>query len=110
MILSDLLDLPVHDATERLGYCVDARLVLDAPVVGPLAGARLHGLVVSPRTGTSFMGYERSGLTAPWPLAQWLRHRHRGTFFLMWEDVLRVTTDRIVVVTDATRYDPSPTD
>jgi len=107
MILSDLLDLPVQDSTGgRLGFCVDARLVLDGPAGGgPLAGARLHGLVVSPRTRTSFMGYERSGVRRPWPLGALLERRHAGTFLLLWDDVVGVEGGRIVVADGAVRYD-----
>jgi len=107
MILSDLLDLPVQDPTgRRLGFCIDARLVLDAPAgAGPLAGARLHGLVVSPRTRTSFMGYERSGVRRPWPLGALLERRHAGTFLVLWEDVVGVERERILVAGNAVRYD-----
>ena len=85
MLLSDLLDAPVRDSDGRaLGYVVDVRLVLD----GVLAAPRLHGLLVSPRTGTSFLGYERTDENSPALLARWLRHRHRGTFLVLWDDVL----------------------
>lgn len=88
MILSDLLDLPVRDADGRpLGFVVDVRLVLDGPLDGTLAAPRLHGLLVSPRTGTSFLGYERTDENAPALIARWLRHRHRGTFLVLHEDV-----------------------
>ncbi len=89
MLLSDLLDAPVRDSDGRaLGFVVDVRLVLDGPLDGVLAAPRLHGLLVSPRTGTSFLGYERTGENAPALLARWLRHRHRGTFLVLWDDVL----------------------
>lgn len=89
MLLSDLLDAPVRDADGRtLGFVVDVRLVLDGPLDGVLAAPRLHGLLVSPRTGTSFLGYERTDENSPALLARWLRHRHRGTFLVLWDDVL----------------------
>jgi sporulation protein YlmC with PRC-barrel domain len=88
MILSDLLDAPVIDADgRRLGFVVDVRLVLDGPLDGLLAAPRVHGLRVSPRTGTSFLGYERTDENAPALLAHWLRRRHRGTFLVLWSDV-----------------------
>ena len=88
MLLSDLLDARVVDERGRpLGFVVDVRLVLDGPLDGALAAPRLHGLLVSPRTGTSFLGYERSDARAPAVLAGWLRRRHRGTFLVLWEDV-----------------------
>ncbi|GEA84054.1 hypothetical protein CWIS_04580 [Cellulomonas sp. A375-1] len=90
MLLSDLLDAPVRDSDGRaLGYVVDVRLVLDGPLDGVLAAPRLHGLLVSPRTGTSFLGYERTDENSPALLARWLRHRHRGTFLVLWSDVVR---------------------
>ena len=87
MLLSDLLDAPVRDSDGRaLGFVVDVRLVLDGPLDGVLAAPRLHGLLVSPRTGTSFLGYERTDENSPALLARWLRHR--GTFLVLWDDVL----------------------
>ncbi|GAA4706028.1 hypothetical protein APR04_001821 [Promicromonospora umidemergens] len=91
MIASDLLDVPVHDAAgAHLGWVVDLRFVLDGTPDTHLARARLHGLVVSPRTRTSFMGFERSSVRHPWPIAPLLRWRHRGTFLVHWPDVARV--------------------
>src|SRR4051794_37862424 len=88
MILGDLLDAPVRGSSdEPLGYVVDVRFVLDGPLDGQLAAPRLHGLLVSPRTGTSFLGYERTGVRSPALLARWLRRRHRGTFLVPWADV-----------------------
>ena len=94
MTLADLLDLTVRDAHGRhLGYVVDVRLVLDGPVRGALRAPRLHGLLVSPRTRTSFLGYERAGARGPWPVAAFLRWRHRGTFLALWDDVAAVTSE-----------------
>jgi sporulation protein YlmC with PRC-barrel domain len=91
MIISDLLDVPVHDdAGAHLGWVVDVRFVLDGPPDTSLARARLHGLVVSPRSRTSFMGFERSSVRHPWPVASILRWWHRGTFLVHWPDVARV--------------------
>lgn len=91
MILGDLLDTPVRGpADDCLGYVVDVRLVLDGPLDGPLAAPRLHGLLVSPRTGTSFLGYERTAVRSPALVARWLRWRHRGTFLVHWQDVAAV--------------------
>jgi hypothetical protein len=69
---------------------VDVRFVLDGPPDTSLARARLHGLVVSPRSRTSFMGFERSSVRHPWPVASILRWWHRGTFLVHWPDVARV--------------------
>ncbi|WP_264794843.1 hypothetical protein [Arthrobacter mangrovi] len=43
------------------------------------------------------MGNERSRVTAPWPLAQLLRWRHRGAFLVAWEDVERIDRRRVVL-------------
>lgn len=107
MTLGDLLDLAVRDDHGgHLGYVVDVRLVLDEPPRGLLAAPRLHGLLVSPRTRTSFLGYERSQVRGPWPVAALLRHRHRGTFLVLWEDVAAVGPD-VVLRAGCRRYDPA---
>jgi hypothetical protein len=62
------------------------------------------GLVISPRTRSSFLGYERSTATAPFLLAQLLRWRHRGTFLAGWEDVAKVGDDLVVLRPRYTRY------
>jgi sporulation protein YlmC with PRC-barrel domain len=88
MLLTDLLDKPVHAADGTpIGHVIDVRFVLDGPPGPLLAAARLHGLLVSPRTRTPFLGYERTSVSAPWPLAQLMRRWHRGTFMVRWEDV-----------------------
>jgi len=111
MILSDLLDARVHDAAGRaLGFVVDVRLVLDGPPDGVLAPPRLHGLLVSPRTGTSFLGYERTDENAPAVLARWFRRRHRGTFLVLWDDVAASGTDEgpgVVLRDGYRRWDPA---
>ncbi|MBO9555330.1 PRC-barrel domain containing protein [Cellulomonas sp.] len=108
MILGDLLDSPVVDPAGRpLGFVVDVRLVLDGPVEGPLAAPRVHGLLVSPRTGTSFLGYERTGLRAPALLARYLRWRHRGSFLVHWTDVEEASADRVTLVEGYRRWSPA---
>lgn len=108
MILSDLLDAPVTDARgARIGYVIDARFVLDGPLDGLLAVPRLHGLLVSPRTGTSFLGYERSGVRSPALLARWFAWRHRGTFLVHWADVASVEEGRVVLADGYQRWSPA---
>jgi hypothetical protein len=87
MILGDLLDAPVWDGATQVGFVIDVRLALDGPAEGLVATPRVHGLLVSVRTGTSFLGYERTDVNAPAILARWLAWRHRGTFLVLWEDV-----------------------
>ncbi|WP_019136532.1 PRC-barrel domain-containing protein [Cellulomonas massiliensis] len=107
MILGDLLDAHVRDDQgRRLGYVVDVRLVLDRPASGLLAVPRVHGLLVSPRTSSSFLGYERRDVRAPALLARWLRRRHRGTFLVLWPDVERLGDDEVVLRTGYRRWSP----
>lgn len=120
MLLGDVLDALVRDESGRtVGHVLDARLVLDAPPAvpgAPLAGARLHGLLVCPRAAGSFLGYERTGVRAPAVLAWWFRRRYRGTFLVRWSDVVgvpdpedpdRVDEENVVVLRDGfTRLDP----
>jgi len=108
MILGDLLDAPVHDGAGRpLGFVVDVRLVLDGPVTGLLAAPRVHALLVSPRTGTSFLGYERTDVRSPALLARFLRWRHRGTFLVDWSDVAVATGDAVTLVDGYRRWSPA---
>ena len=105
MILSDLLDRPVHGADgDRLGVVVDVRFTLDGPVHGLLATPRLYGLIVSPRTHSSFLGYERTGVTAPALLAHWFRWRERGSFLVLWEDLASLDGAEVRLREGATRY------
>ncbi|MFD7024418.1 PRC-barrel domain containing protein [Promicromonospora sukumoe] len=117
MNVGDLLDARVLGPDgASLGVVVDVRFALEvvdepdderrerdredpeAPLsehVAPAAvgGARLVGLLVSPRGAGSFLGYERTEVRSPWPIAQLVRRRHRGTFLVDWADVADVRTD-----------------
>ncbi|NUS35126.1 MAG: PRC-barrel domain containing protein [Pseudarthrobacter sp.] len=105
MILGDLLGTPVHDADGgRLGRVADARFVLDGPPHQLMAEPRLLGLVVSPHSVSSFLGYERTGLIQPWPLANLLRWRHRDSFLVMWEDIDMVGARSVRLRPGFTRY------
>ncbi len=98
MILGDLLGRPVLDAGQRIGLLTDLRFVLDEQSTDqPTPPARLYGLVVSPHTAGSFLGYERAGVTSPWPISSVLRWRERGSFLVLWPDVAELSADRIVV-------------
>ncbi|MDT0169696.1 PRC-barrel domain containing protein [Pseudarthrobacter sp. BRE9] len=105
MILGDLLSTPVHDADGgRLGRVADARFVLDGAPHQLMAEPRLLGLVVSPHSVASFLGYERNGLTRPWLLARILRWRHRGSFLVLWEDIAMVGPRSVRLRPGFTRY------
>jgi len=71
------------DNTNGKGMNVLASVYLVIILAASLAAIptlRVLGLVISPRTKSSFLGYERPGATAPVMLAALLRCRHRGTF------------------------------
>lgn len=107
MILSELLGSEVVDAAgERVGSVVDARFALDGPPGQLLAVPRLVGLLVSPRSRTSMWGYERTGVTAPWPIAHYLRHVHRGLFLASWADIAVVDDGRVQLREGYERHDP----
>jgi hypothetical protein len=72
-----------------------------------MAGARLFGLVVSPHSAASFLGYERTGPTQPWPLARILRWRHRGSFLVRWNDIAVIGPESVGLRAGFTHYDPA---
>jgi hypothetical protein len=96
MILSELIGSRVFGpGDEAVGYVIDARFVVDGAPHPLLADARLVGVIVCPYTRGSYRGYERTGATAPWPLANLLRWRHRGSFLALWEDIARLDDRRV---------------
>lgn len=125
MILGDLLDSRVldHDGG-ALGYVVDVRLALvlgaqdqaaETSETTPLAESRRRdavecvevvGLLVSPRTQTSFLGYERSEVRSPWLIAAIVRRLHRGTFLVAWQDVLGIEDGAVRLAEGFQRRDP----
>lgn len=106
MILSDLLGTAVYCAGERLGCVVDARFVLRGKVEGTLAQAELVGLLVGPRAGVAFLGYERRDVDRPALIDRFFDWRQRGSFLVDWADVDHIDDDRVELVTDHTRWSP----
>ena len=105
MELSRLLGLRVIDAAQHpVGTVVDVRLTIAGDRDHNPPTPRVLGLVISPRTKSSFLGYERSDANAPMVLAALLRWRHRGTFLAAWEDVAKVGTDLVRLRPGYTRY------
>jgi hypothetical protein len=105
MQLSRLLGSRVVDAgSHPVGTVVDVRLLIAGDRTHNPPTPRVLGLVISPRTKSSFLGFERSGATEPRVLAALLRWRHRGTFLAAWEDVALVGTDRIKLRPGYSRY------
>jgi hypothetical protein len=108
MNLSDLIGSEVHGHDGgKAGLVADARFVLDGPVPGPgsIAGARLLGLVVGPHRASRSLGYERRNVNRPWPLAQLLGRRDRGSFLVLWEDIESVGHRAVVLREGYARHD-----
>lgn len=106
MILTDVLGSDVVNSDgERLGEVSDLRFALDSAPTQLLSQARLVGIVVSPRTASSFLGYERQEMTQPWPIAQLLRWRHRGSFLVLWEDIAQMGSLHVVLRPGFASYD-----
>ncbi|MFI5509537.1 PRC-barrel domain-containing protein [Mycobacterium sp. NPDC051804] len=105
MQLSKLLGLDVVDAgSHRVGTVVDVRLVISGDPYDDPPTPRVLGLVISPRTRSSYLGFERSGADAPALIAKSARWRHRGTFLAAWDDVSRVGAAAVTLRPDYTRY------
>ena len=107
MQLSELLGLDVLDATaQRVGAVVDVRVDVGGDLNENPAAPRLFGLVVSPRTRSSYLGYERSDARRPAVLAALLRRRHRGTFLTLWGDIARIDAESVTLRNRFHRYSP----
>ncbi len=107
MQLSELLGLPVCDSDgTKLGTVIDVRLCVTGDMGDRPDPPNVFGVIVSPRTGSSYLGYERRRVDQPWVLASLLRWRHRGTFLALWRDVDDVTSTRLTLQPEATRYSP----
>ena len=91
MIITDLLGARVF-SPDFVGFVTDARFTLETSTGRP---ARLYGIVVSPHARSSSLGYERSGVRSPWPIAALVRWRHRGSFLVRWDDIERLDVGRI---------------
>ena len=87
MLLNDLLGHPVAGPDGHVGYVVDCRFVVDGAPGTLLADARLLGLIVARKHLRGFLGYERTSVTAPAPLAWWFERRQRGSFLVLWKDI-----------------------
>lgn len=105
MQLSRFLGLRAVDAGNHpVGTVIDVRLTIGGDLQHDPYTPRVLGLVISPRTRSSFLGYERTTATAPYLLARLLRWRHRGTFLAAWEDVARVGDGHVVLRPQFTKY------
>jgi hypothetical protein len=105
MQLSRFLGVRVIDAAQHpVGTIVDVRLTMTGDPEHDPAAPRVLGLVISPHTRSSFLGYERSRADAPAMLAALFRWWHRGTFLAAWEDVARVESGLVKLRAGYTRY------
>jgi sporulation protein YlmC with PRC-barrel domain len=105
MQLSKLLGLRVVDAGHHpVGTVVDVRLAFTGDARDNPPAPRVQGLVISPRTNSSYLGYERTDADAPLMLAALMRWRHRGTFLAEWQDVARVGSDALTLRSGFTRH------
>jgi sporulation protein YlmC with PRC-barrel domain len=108
MILSDLLHNDVRGADgTKVGVVIDVRFVLDGTPSQLLADARLHGVIVSRSSSSTFLGYERSDANAPVLLARLLAWRHRGSFLVRWADIALVNEHELQLRPGYTRYSPN---
>ncbi len=89
-----------------MGTVVDVRLTVAGDLAHDPPTPRVLGLVISPRTKSSYLGYERSDGQRTDDAGCLLRWRHRGTFLAGWEDVARLATDRVTLRPGYTRYSP----
>jgi hypothetical protein len=107
MQLSRLLGLSVTDADRRhVGTVVDVRLATSGDPQHDPGSPHLFGILVSPRTASSYLGYERSGFGGPRLLAALLRWRHRGTFLATWPDIACIGPDAVELRRDYQAYSP----
>lgn len=91
MIITDLLGSRVF-GPNFLGFVSDVRFIREDSAGQP---ARLYGILVSPHVRSSSLGFERSGVRSPWPIAALVRWRHRDSFLVRWYDIERLDADRI---------------
>jgi hypothetical protein len=69
MLLTDLLGVAILDAhSQRVGTVGDVRLAAPHDAHQQTM-TQLLGVIVSPRTRSSYLGYERSDADAPWAAA-----------------------------------------
>ncbi len=92
MIITELLGARVY-GPDFLGFVSDVRFRLDTESTGQ--PAQLYGIIVSPHARSSSLGFERSGVRSPWPIAALVRWRHRGSFLAPWGDIERIDVKRI---------------
>ncbi|MEZ2388035.1 PRC-barrel domain-containing protein [bacterium RCC_150] len=105
MILSDLLGLTViDDDGSEAGHVVDVRFSVETHEA--VGSATLVGFLVSPHSRTSYLGFERSGVSQPWLLSALLGWRHRDSFLVLWRDIHMITESKVHLRRGFEKYDP----
>ena len=109
MRLSDLLHRPVVDADGRpVGRVHDVLVRRGAPLlsghVGPL---KVEGLLIGASLGTR-LGFERGGVTGPWPLSAISRRLTRRSRFAPWPTVVDWNGDEVRLSVRAGELDHLP--
>lgn len=108
MQLSELLGCQAHEAgVSTVGTVIDVRLAITESPDEYHVAPTLFGLVISPRSRSSYLGYERTGVRQPTLLAALLRWRHRGTFLVLWSDIERLDGDSLLLRRGFSRYSPT---
>jgi sporulation protein YlmC with PRC-barrel domain len=107
MLVSEVLGTTAYDQQgTRLGTVIDVRLYIEGDLDHDPRPPTVLGVVISPHTRGSYLGYGRTEAEQPVVLAKLQRWRHRGTFLCAWPDVVRLDPDRIVVRDAAQRFSP----
>lgn len=108
MQLSNLLGLRVLDAGHHpVGTVIDVRLKIAEDGGDQPDNPEVTGLIVSPRTRSSYLGYERTAINAPALIATIAAWRHRGTFLAAWVDVARIGSNHVTLRVGYSRHSPT---
>ena len=107
MLLTDLIASVAYAEGRQVGHVVDVRLVPAGPEFDqPMPKLKVHGLLISPHTNSSTLGYERSNVNSPGPIDALDRWRHRDSFIVLWEDVEQIGYNKVTLRPGHLRYSP----
>ena len=107
MILSDLIGSVAHSEGQQVGHVVDVRLTPSGPEYDqPMHRLKIHGLLISPHTNSATLGYARTDVRSPRPIAALDRWRHRDSFLVLWDDVEGIEAGSVTLRPGHPRYSP----
>jgi hypothetical protein len=107
MILTDLIGAVARCEGKQVGHVVDARLIPSEPEYDqPMPRLKIHGLLISPHTNSATLGYERSKVNSPWPIAAFDNWRHRDSFLVLWDDIDGIEDGTVTLRPGHPRYSP----